>query len=197
MKQILIPIIDNGHGKETPGKRSPIWGDGTQLFEYEFNRDIADRICKMLQGAGIEYRKLVPELEDIPLNVRCQRANKIFDETGGKCFLVSIHANAGGGTGFEVYTSVGQTKADAMATVFFDEAKKEFSEKKMRADYYDGDPDKESQFYILKRTKAPAILTENFFMDYEPDCRLIMSDEGRQRIALYHYKAIRNICLTD
>lgn len=31
-------LIDNGHGKETPGKRSPVWPDGSQLYEYEFNR---------------------------------------------------------------------------------------------------------------------------------------------------------------
>ena len=25
-------ILDNGHGNNTPGKRSPKWEDGTQLF---------------------------------------------------------------------------------------------------------------------------------------------------------------------
>mgnify|MGYP000817767973 FL=1 len=34
-------LIDNGHGRATAGKRSPVWPDGKQLFEYEFNRDIA------------------------------------------------------------------------------------------------------------------------------------------------------------
>ena len=28
-----IVILDNGHGQETPGKRSPVWSDGKQLFE--------------------------------------------------------------------------------------------------------------------------------------------------------------------
>lgn len=31
-------LIDNGHGRATAGKRSPVWPDGKQLFEYEFNR---------------------------------------------------------------------------------------------------------------------------------------------------------------
>ena len=41
-----IWILDNGHGGiingvyQTAGKRSPIWADGTQLFEGEFNRAI-------------------------------------------------------------------------------------------------------------------------------------------------------------
>ena len=30
-------IIDNGHGIDTKGKRSPKWADGSQLFEWEFN----------------------------------------------------------------------------------------------------------------------------------------------------------------
>ena len=42
MKSMVI--LDNGHGKETSGKRSPIWSDGSQLFEWEFNRDIVQRI---------------------------------------------------------------------------------------------------------------------------------------------------------
>ena len=36
-------LLDNGHGYDTPGKRSPIWPDGSQLFEWEFNRDIVSR----------------------------------------------------------------------------------------------------------------------------------------------------------
>ena len=30
----LTVILDNGHGKDTPGKRSPVWTDGAQLFEW-------------------------------------------------------------------------------------------------------------------------------------------------------------------
>ena len=35
--------------------------------------------------------------------------------------------------------------------------------KKLRTDYADNDPDKESNFYVLKHTNCPAVLTENFF----------------------------------
>ena len=42
-------ILENGHGSQTPGKRSPIWGDGSQLLEWEFNRDIVRRIAAMLK----------------------------------------------------------------------------------------------------------------------------------------------------
>ena len=37
------------------------------------------------------------------------------------CFVVSVHANAGKGTGVEVWTSIGRTKSDDIATVFWQE----------------------------------------------------------------------------
>ena len=109
--------------------------------------------------------------------------------------MVSVHANAGGGTGWEVYTSPGETKADAIATVFAEEAQRVFVPDgwRMRFDYADGDPDKEAAFYILKHTSCPAILTENFFMDTEKDCRFIMSDDGREQIADMHVAAIKRV----
>lgn len=146
-----VVILDNGHGKETAGKRSPIWGDGSQLFEWEFNRDIVRRIAAMLKADGVKFEILVPEETDVSLPERCRRANVIHADCGNNAVLFSVHGNAGGGTGWECYTSVGQTKADAIATVLCKEAEKEFAPDgwKMRFDYYDGDPDKESQFYIL------------------------------------------------
>lgn len=190
-----IVLLDNGHGKETAGKRSPIWSDGSQLFEWEFNRDIVRRIAEKLQADGVPYRILVPEENDISLSERVKRANEIAKENNGKVYVLSVHANAGGGTGWEVYTSPGETKADAIATVFAEEAQRVFVPDgwRMRFDYADGDPDKESAFYILKHTSCPAIVTENFFMDTEKDCRFIMSDDGREQIADMHVAAIKRL----
>lgn len=190
-----VIILENGHGKETAGKRSPIWGDGSQLFEWEFNRDIVRRIAGMLKSDGIKFEILVPEDKDISLSERCRRANVINADCGNNAVLFSIHGNAGGGTGWECYTSKGDTKADAIATILCKEAEKEFSPDgwRMRFDYSDGDPDKESQFYILKHTVCPAVLSENFFMDTEKDCRMMLSDAGRERIAKIHYLTIKQI----
>lgn len=190
-----IVLLDNGHGKETAGKRSPVWSDGSQLFEWEFNRDIVRRIAEKLEADGIPYRVLVPEETDISLTERARRANDIAKENNGKAYVLSIHANAGGGTGWEVYTSPGQTPSDTIATVFFEEAGREFVPDgwRMRSDYSDGDPDKEANFYILTKTTCPAILTENFFMDTEKDCRFIMSEDGRERIANMHVAAIKRV----
>lgn len=188
-------ILDNGHGNNTPGKRSPKWEDGTQLFEYEFNRDIVKRIAAMLTKDKIDVIILVPESNDVSLQERCNRANRIYKNSGNNAILISVHGNAGGGTGWECYTTVGKTKSDSIATILCEEAAAEFAKDgwKIRSDMSDGDPDKESQFYILKHTNCPAVLTENFFMDNLKDCKFMMSEEGRNRIAKIHYKAIKRI----
>lgn len=190
----MTVILDNGHGKETAGKRSPVWDDGRQLLEWEFNRDIVQRICLLLEQDNIRFEKLVPEDVDVSLKERCRRANAIHDRTGGHCFLISIHGNAGGGTGWECYTFPGTTEADTIATALCRSFEAEFGgEYRMRFDNSDGDQDKEQDFYILRNTKCPAILTENFFMDNYKDCHLMMSEDGRQRIAEAHYWAIMKI----
>jgi N-acetylmuramoyl-L-alanine amidase len=46
-------LIDNEHGENTPGKRSPVWPDGTQLFEWEYAREIARRVeTELLKRKG-------------------------------------------------------------------------------------------------------------------------------------------------
>ena len=188
-----IILLDNGHGQETPGKRSPLWKDGRQLFEWEFNRDMVRRIILKCEHTGIRAVKLVPETFDVSLEERCKRANLWYDRCNGNCVVVSIHANACGGTGFEVYTSPGQTKADPIATKLIEQLQQDFPEIKMRKDMADGDPDKEAGFYILKHTKAPAILAENLFMDNEADCQLLMAEDFRDKLADSYVEFLKNL----
>ena len=162
------------------------------MFEHEFNLDISNRI-----RAGIKDSVFVvftrEDEHDISLEERVVLANS-FTKAFDKLLYVSVHANAGGGTGWEVFTSKGETKSDEYATVFYNEMKKEFPDMKFRKDTLDGDVDKEANFYVLKHTNMAAVLTENFFMDtLKPDCELIMSDEGRQKIADAHIRAILTI----
>lgn len=189
MKKFII--IDAGHGNNSPGKRSPIWKDGKQLFEWEFNRDVAERIAHKLGAMYVPNRLLVTEKEDIQLSERCMRVNNICRIHGKEnCILISIHANAGGGTGFEVFTSPGNTKADEYATKMIESFKFTFPKERIRTDYSDGDADKEARFYMLQKSQCPAILTENLFMDNETDCRKLMDDNFREQIADAHVRAI-------
>lgn len=191
----LYVILDNGHGAETPGKRSPVWPSGDQLVEYEFNRAIVNKVSFALEKAGIKNTRLVPELHDVSITERIVRANRIIaaaNKDGYQCVLVSVHANAGGGTGFEVLTSVGKTRSDDLSEIFYRLAETVYLKNfKMRRDTSDGDSDKETdRVSILPKTHCPSVLTENLFMDTWKDCSVLLSDFGKEMIAEMHVKAI-------
>lgn len=188
-------ILDPGHGHTTKGKSSPIWQDGTQLHEWEFNRDVVRRIQRDLKQLGVKSVILVEEAFDIYLRVRAERANKIAGQFPGS-FLVSVHGNAGGGEGWEVWTSPGETDSDKLAAKLFESAKYYLQGFKMRRDMSDGDPDKEAKFTILTKTRCPAALTENLFYDNEKECRFMLSDYGKELIAKLHVDGIMEFLKT-
>jgi len=190
-----VIILDAGHGKETPGKHSPIWEDGSQLFEWEFNRKVTKVLRPLLEAEGIPVYYSHAGDEDTPLSERVRRINamqKLYKDS----FVISIHSNAGGGTGWECYTSPGVTQSDEIASFLAYEAESTWGKDwTMRFDLSDGDADKEENFYILTKTNCSAVLTENFFMDTKRDCDFISSDTGVQQIAEVHFRAIMNFII--
>lgn len=189
----MIVLIDNGHGRETPGKRSPIWADGSQLFEWEFNRNVAQRIHNGFESFGIPSKLLVPEIYDVPRYERVKRANDIF-KVDKSAIGLSIHGNAFKGRptdacGWEAWTSIGETLSDLIAEYLYLEAEQRLP-MKFRKDTRDGDSDKESRFDMVHLTDCPFVLTENGFMDNQVDCRYMMSEKGRQEIANVHVYGI-------
>lgn len=200
--KILHVILDNGHGNNTPGKRSPKWPDGKQLLEWKYTRDVVNTIMEDFKYySGITFHKLVPEDVDISLNERCKRANTIARCFGkDNCILISIHVNASTGLpnakakGWEVHTYTGQTSSDKYATIMWDEASKILQEDTpMRGDKTDGDPDWDSNFAILRDTLMPSMLTENLFMDNAQDCKFLLSAEGFRDIVNLHVNGIMEI----
>ena len=190
----MLILIDNGHGHNTPGKRSP---DG-KFLEYAYNREIATRIVADLTDRGYNAQLLVPETEDIPLSERVCRINAHCNTLGkSNVILISIHVNAAGNgsqwlnaTGWSCYTSKGQTTSDRIAECFYEAAKKNFPDRRIRTDYSDNDPDWEENFYILRHSLCPAVLTENFFMDNPQDLDYIQSRSGKQAIIDTHVEGI-------
>lgn len=186
-------LLDNGHGGlingvyQTSGKQKN-WGKDGIIYEGEFNRAIVNGIIEELTKLRIAYVNIAPEIRDVTLETRVRRANKYPVRSS---FYLSVHCNAGGGNGTEIFTSPGNTKSDRIATIFGHSFKKEFPKERLRTDYSDGDLDKEARFYVLRKTKMPAILTENFFMDnYQHFKSILNTREGRERIVNYHVKAI-------
>jgi N-acetylmuramoyl-L-alanine amidase len=188
----LFVLLDAGHGESTPGKRSP---DGT-IREYKYNRQLVDAIYDKLNTIhGIQPIKIVPELQDIPLKTRVQRINKYVRQCGegSHCIMISVHLNAAGNgqwmsaRGWSVWTTRGQNNSDKLATICYNNAVKALNGiATTRKEMSDGDPDYESNFYIIKYSNCPAILTENLFQDNKQDVAILKTKEGFDAIVDLH-----------
>lgn len=185
MANKTVILIDNGHGNETPGKRSP---DGF-FREYRWTRNVACMVCDILQADGYAARLLVPEERDVPLAERCRRANQ-YDKR--KSILVSIHNNAAGdgskwmnARGWAIYTTRGITEADRLAEAIYQRAIRAFrAPLKVRS--YSSAPlghDFEADFYILLHSYMPAVLVENFFQDNQADVAYLLTPAGKAACA--------------
>ena len=199
---MITIILGTAHQKSIPGKGSP---DG-KFKEYKYSREVVKAVSDILQSMG--YRTII-DIEDDDLglsqsrelSLRCKIVNELVKQYKN-CIYVSIHVNAAAsdgkwhnGTGWEVYTSVGKTKSDELATCLYNAARYNAENKKMRTDYSDGDPDKEAHLFVLKHTNCPAVLTENFFQDNQKDVDYLTSDEGFHAIVRLHVEGILNYIL--
>ncbi len=191
--------LDNGHGSLTAGKRSPKFDDGvTQFLEYEFNRDIVNRIIKQLDKKGVKYYNVVPEVEiDNFLQGRVDRANAKQSDLP-KIYL-SVHSNAAPArsasdwapdtiSGIETWFYHGSKKGQKIAGVF---QKHLINKTGLKNRHLKSRP--ESQFYVLRKTRMTSVLTENGFYNNKSECEKLINPEFRQKIADAHVAAILEI----
>ena len=197
MKQIKI-ILGTAHLSSTPGKRSP---DG-KFREYVYSRKVCKAVQEELLSRGVDcvIDYLDDDMPGLTSSQELVRRVQIVNEMAKKtdCLYVSIHVNASAkngwdkATGFSIYTSPGETKSDALATDIFDEATKLLKPlgKSLRKDMSDGDPDFEENFYVLRKTSCPAVLTENFFQNSKEDVEWLESEGGFKTVVAYHVSGI-------
>jgi len=190
---IMLVILDNGHGglikdePQTEERRSKIFSNNRQLFEGEFNRAIVNGIIQELTFMRIPYLNVCPELEDLTLETRVIRANKNIEDAS---FFLSIHANAGGGHGSEFFCYKNSVTGRKVATIFAEEYKNQYPDRRLRTDN-DQVKYKEGNYFVLRRTKMPAIITENFFFDNEEEAlKILLNREERLKIIDFHVAAI-------
>lgn len=191
-KSQYLWIIDAGHGGiDDDGKYTTAPAKmhhhtnvvpAFTIYEGVINREIADRVTYALLEANIDYAHVYDEVEDTSLPNRVNTADAIYAKDKRAIYL-SIHSNAGGGTGFEVFTSPGQTKSDKIANIFCEVYKKNFPNFPFRSDKSDHDDDKESAFFVLRKTDCPSILVENLFFDNLKEAEFLMSQAGQDAIA--------------
>ncbi len=189
-------LIDNGHGINTSGKRSP---DG-RLKEYEWTREIAQRLEAQLRAKGYDAQRIVPENSDVSITTRCNRVNSICKQVSAKnAVLVSIHNNAAGNgswntaTGFSVFVSKNaSSNSKKLASIFTDEgiARNMMGNRSIPACKYWTWSWTTNDIGILKGTACPAVLTENGFMDNKEECDYLLSEQGKQAYVELHVAAI-------
>jgi len=181
MKKRLLVILDSGHGGMVNGQYTTApskmheFGNGEIAYEGVINRRVKSKLMELLLQEGIAFKDVTEGNYDISLFMRTTLANNLYDfyrETHEMLYL-SIHSNAGGGSGFEVWTSPGQTMSDQYAEIWSQELKKTFPGFPFRAHIADGDLDKEEKFYVLVHTIMPAVLGELLFFDNYKDYKVI------------------------
>jgi len=171
-----VVCIDPGHGGKDPG------AVGNGLKEKDITLAISKKLGEILELNGIKviYSRTNDTYLDLPSRAKIANDNNVD-------VVISIHTNAFTNTsarGIEIWTSKGTTKADELATLVCNELQKAFPNVPFRADYSDGDLDKEEGFYILKYTKAPAILPELGFITNKEDNALQTTKQDDFAIAI-------------
>lgn len=188
----MVFLIDSGHGgilnqvsQTVPtGAKEFKHSDGSIVYEGEINRIVKRHVLDMLKEKGIKAVDVCPTDVDLSLATRVRFVNSIAEDYGAKnCLLISLHSNAGGGTGFEIFTTRGYDSSDVYATRFFDLFKSYFPLIRLRSDFVDNDPDKEADFTILKRSICPAILPEWMFFDNYIDYKYMINPVNQRDYA--------------
>lgn len=193
-------IIDCGHGgidprtgkyTDTAIKVRQSVVNGKTYYEGVINRTIGGMLAHLLEWAGHEVIFTVHpnDHRDLSLAQRVRVANRHPDG-----IFVSIHCNGfdGRAKGFEVWTSVGDTKSDKVAQNIYDKVEalsKPFG-LKMRFDKSDGDSDKEKDYYVVKKTKGSSVLIECFFYDNAEDISLYHNEEFIKKFVSALYKGL-------
>ena len=203
-------LIDNGHGADnyTNGKYSPLV-DGMSIEsdasvydhrfrEGNFNRLVAAELVTKLRDLGYDAERIVTEDRDVPLMARVERVNSWCRRLGkDNVLFISVHANAAGNgdkwynaRGFSVWvakqaSAKSRKLAQSITAAAIDAGlmgnRCVPAEHCWRAD-----------FYVLKYTQCPAVLTENLFYDNRDDLKIIASPAGREKIVQLHVNAIKN-----
>lgn len=189
----IVVMLDNGHGANTKGKCSP----DKRLLEYRWAREMVDLIIEQLSKLGIKAIKLVPEDIDVSLRERVKRANQIYKDSNKQAILISVHCNAAGAdgkwhnaSGWSVFIAQNaSSNSKRLAQSLYKEAKKQGLQGNRSV------PKEEywvQSLAICRDTNCPAILTENMFQDNKGDVAILLSDEGKKKIADVHVQGILN-----
>lgn len=168
-------VIDAGHGLNTAGKRCP----DDSMREFAFNSVVARYVREGLA----EYDGIVTKFshdETGAVDVSLADRVRIANDWDADAF-VSVHANAAGNAwstaaGIETYTSNGASATSGKMAAAV--------QKRLIAETGRKDRGvKCEDFYVIAKTKMPAILAECGFMSNAEEAALLKTDAYRRKCA--------------
>ncbi|MCU9594648.1 N-acetylmuramoyl-L-alanine amidase [Caldibacillus thermolactis] len=164
-------FIDPGHGGTDPGAVA------NGLKEKDLTLKIAKYARDFLLNnySGVQVKMSRTSDTTKSLSARTKEANNWNADA-----YVSIHINAGGGTGFEsyVYPGVGSSTKNLQNDVH-GEVMKVFSGFRDRGK-------KQENYHVLRESKMKAVLTENGFIDTKKDAEFLKSESNLKKIGEAH-----------
>ncbi|MGM9957042.1 MAG: N-acetylmuramoyl-L-alanine amidase [Peribacillus sp.] len=189
----LTIIIDPGHGGTDPG------AVGNGLKEAELTLDISERAQKLFDKTPIQTimtrtaktssvtanDNKITTSQSLQKRMDFASANKKSDDD----VFVSVHINAGGGTGGETYYYSSYSRAAVNPY----NADSKLLAQKIQArliDYMDfkNRGTKEANFYVLKYNSMPATLVEAGFIDNASDAAKLKQTYYKQQAAKAIYQ---------
>jgi N-acetylmuramoyl-L-alanine amidase len=167
-------FIDPGHGGSDPG------AVGNGLQEKNLTLTISHHIRDILvnEYSGVEVKMSRDSDVFIGLSQRTNMAN-----TWRADYFLSVHINAGGGTGFESFIHTTRTTGSIRAQDIIHPAIINAIDVTDRGE-------KTANFAVIRETNMPAILTENLFIDNSKDASLLRDSNFLQRVARGHATGI-------
>lgn len=164
-------FLSAGHGGGDPGAVA------NGLKEKDVNLNILLACKEVLENHGVEVVCSRIKDEYDPVSQEVSEANK-----SGADIVVSFHNNAGGGDGFECFYYPTSSESKKLA---------QLCEKHVKALGQNSRGVKDgSKSYFVRNTKAPAVLTESFFLDNSKDKQIGDTVAEQKTFGVAYAKAI-------
>jgi N-acetylmuramoyl-L-alanine amidase len=170
--------LDAGHEGDKAGYDPGAVGNG--LKEANLTLAIVKKIRSLLENYENVQVKVNREGNlKLSLSERAKEANNWKAD-----LFVSVHINAGGGTGFESYIYNGNV---GQATIAYQNT---IHPEIVKATGFTDRGKKRANFAVLRETAMPAILTENGFIDNKNDAAKLKQSSFLDKIAQGHVNGI-------
>ncbi|MBY0094953.1 N-acetylmuramoyl-L-alanine amidase [Priestia aryabhattai] len=181
--------LDEGHGES---KDSGAVNAKEGLMEAQLNLKLSNYAIAYLKAnyTGFEINRTRSDRTFAELKARANKAN-----AWGADVFVSIHVNAGGGTGYEsfIYNKSTSTKTKQLQKCINDKAMA--TAKKYGLGAHGNNPNKSDNLSVLRNTNMPACLTEICYIDSK-DCELLKNEAFLKDMAEAYAEGIADfLCL--